>query len=91
MARPRRPRAKQVAAALGVTVEPVETARGTAVTGLQANQFDAMFALDGPPVRTKAIDCLTIQIAWEPFTMITRLDSKRQALVAAVSPAPLAV
>jgi polar amino acid transport system substrate-binding protein len=43
--------AKIIGDALGVRVEPVETGWGTAVAGLQANQFDIMFALDGTPVR----------------------------------------
>jgi len=47
--------AKALADALGAKLEIVETTWGNAVTGLQANQFDMIFGLDGTPQRAAAI------------------------------------
>ncbi|MFO1079186.1 MAG: transporter substrate-binding domain-containing protein [Reyranellaceae bacterium] len=47
---------KQMADALDVKLEMVETTYGNGVAGLQANQFDLMFALDGTPKRAAAVD-----------------------------------
>ena len=47
---------KQLADALDVKLEMVETTYGNGVAGLQANQFDLMFALDGTPKRAAAVD-----------------------------------
>jgi polar amino acid transport system substrate-binding protein len=45
-----------IAAALDVKLVPVETSWGTAVAGLQADQFDVMFVLDATPQRALAVD-----------------------------------
>lgn len=45
-----------VAAELGIKPVPVETTWGTAVAGLQAGQFDVMFAMDATPQRALAVD-----------------------------------
>jgi len=47
---------KELAEALGVRLEMVETTFGNGVAGLQANQFDLMFVLDGTPKRAAVID-----------------------------------
>ncbi|MBT9288094.1 transporter substrate-binding domain-containing protein [Prosthecodimorpha staleyi] len=41
---------------LGVKAVAVETTWGTAIAGLQANQFDILFAMDATPQRALAID-----------------------------------
>ncbi|MBR2820209.1 MAG: transporter substrate-binding domain-containing protein [Reyranella sp.] len=47
---------KELAEALGVQLQLVETTYGNGVAGLQANQFDLMFALDGTVKRAAVID-----------------------------------
>jgi len=47
---------KELADALGVQLQLVETTYGNGVAGLQANQFDLMFALDGTVKRAAVID-----------------------------------
>jgi len=47
---------REMAEALGVRLEMIETTFGNGVAGLQANQFDLMFALDGTPKRAAVID-----------------------------------
>ncbi|MBR2820210.1 MAG: transporter substrate-binding domain-containing protein [Reyranella sp.] len=47
---------EELAEALGVRLEMVETTFGNGVAGLQANQFDLMFVLDGTPKRAAVID-----------------------------------
>lgn len=51
--------AKKLADALGVQVEIVETTYGTAVAGLQANQFDMIIGLDATLERSAAIDFIS--------------------------------
>ena len=70
---------KQVADALGVKLEIVETTFGTATAGLQANQFDVMFMLDGTPTRALAIDFLPVAVAWFPTVILAREDFKPTA------------
>ena len=48
--------AKEMADALGAQVEMVETTYGNAIAGLQANQFDLIFALDGTVKRAAVVD-----------------------------------
>lgn len=48
--------AKELADALGAELQLVETTYGNAVAGLQANQFDLVFALDGTVRRAVAVD-----------------------------------
>jgi polar amino acid transport system substrate-binding protein len=47
---------KEMADALGVQLQLVETTYGNGVAGLQANQFDLMFALDGTVKRAVVVD-----------------------------------
>ena len=47
---------KELAEALGVQLQLVETTFGNAVAGLQANQFDLMISLDGNVKRAVAVD-----------------------------------
>lgn len=63
---------QQVADALGVKLEIVETTFGTATAGLQANQFDFMFMLDGTPTRALAIDFLPVAVAWFPTVVLAQ-------------------
>jgi polar amino acid transport system substrate-binding protein len=69
--------AQQVANTLGVKLEIVETTFGTATAGLQANQFDFMFMLDGTPTRALAIDFLPVAVAWFPTVILVRDDFKQ--------------
>jgi polar amino acid transport system substrate-binding protein len=65
--------AKEIADAMGVELEVVETTWGNAVAGLQANQFDVMFMLDPNPVRGLALDFVS-PVLWYPFGLIVRDD-----------------
>jgi polar amino acid transport system substrate-binding protein len=56
--------AKEMADSLGVKLEIVETTWGNAVAGLQANQFDLVYALDGTPQRAASIDFVPAPIMW---------------------------
>jgi polar amino acid transport system substrate-binding protein len=47
---------KEMAEALGAQLQLVETTYGNGVAGLQANQFDLMFALDGTVKRAAVVD-----------------------------------
>lgn len=47
---------QELADALAVSLEPVETTWANCVAALQANQIDVMFVLDPTPERRKAID-----------------------------------
>jgi len=47
---------KEMADALGAQLQLVETTYGNGVAGLQANQFDLMFALDGTVKRAAVVD-----------------------------------
>jgi polar amino acid transport system substrate-binding protein len=47
---------KEMADALGAKLQLVETTYGNGVAGLQANQFDLMFALDGTVKRAAVVD-----------------------------------
>src|SRR5690606_28107438 len=63
---------KELADALGVQLELVETTWGNAVAGLQANQFDVMFALDGTPQRALAIDFVPAPLLWYPLCILAK-------------------
>ncbi|MER8582217.1 transporter substrate-binding domain-containing protein [Mesorhizobium sp. M0751] len=67
--------AKMLADAMGVKLELIETTWGTAVAGLQADQFDVMLALDGTPLRALAIDFIPAQMAWNPFNVLVSDES----------------
>jgi hypothetical protein len=45
--------AKELADALGAELQMVDTTYGNAIAGLQANQFDLIFALDGTVKRAR--------------------------------------
>jgi len=67
---------KEVADALGVKLEVVETSWANAVAGLQANQFDLMFVLDATPVRALAIDFLSVPIGYYPLVLLAKEELK---------------
>lgn len=48
--------AKELADALGAQLQMVDTTYGNAIAGLQANQFDLIFALDGTVKRAAVVD-----------------------------------
>lgn len=56
--------ASKIAEALGAKLEIVETTWGNAVPGLQADQFDLIFGLDGTPPRAAAIDFVPQGLFW---------------------------
>ena len=63
---------KELADALGVQLEVVETTWGNAVAGLQTEQFDLMFLLDGTPQRALAIDFVPAPLLWYPLVLLAR-------------------
>ncbi len=63
---------KQIAAAMNVKLELVETTWGGAVAALQANQFDFIFMLDGTPQRAMAVDFVPAPILWYPTSALVR-------------------
>lgn len=64
---------KDIADAMGVQFEIVETTWANAVAALQANQCDVMFMLDPNPVRAMAIDFAS-PVLWYPFGLLVRDD-----------------
>lgn len=68
--------AKQIADALGVKLEIVETTWANAVAGLQSNQFDMMFILDPTPQRALSVDFSPAPVLWYPLAMLAREDNK---------------
>lgn len=67
--------AKQLAEALGVELEIVETTYGTAIAGLQANQFDMIIALDGTPARAAAIDFVSSSPFWYGTALVAKEET----------------
>jgi len=65
--------AKDVADAMGVKLEIVETTWGNAVAGLQANQYDFMFQLDPTPQRALSID-FAGPVMWYPVAFLVNED-----------------
>ncbi len=55
---------KILADALNVKLEIVDTTWGTAVAGLQANQFDIIFGFDPTPPRAAAVDFVPKELFW---------------------------
>ena len=70
---------KELAEAMGVELEIVETTWGNAVAGLQAGQFDVMFLLDGTPKRALAVDFVPVPLLWYPVVVLGKEDLKIQA------------
>jgi polar amino acid transport system substrate-binding protein len=70
---------KELADAMGVEVEIVETTWGNAVAGLQAGQFDVIFLLDGTPKRAVAVDFVPVPLLWYPIVVLGKEDLKVQA------------
>ena len=62
--------ANEVAKAMGVKLEIVETTWGNAVAGLQADQFDAMFMLDATPQRALSVDFVATPMLWYPIAIL---------------------
>ena len=65
--------AKDVADALGVKLQIVDTTWGNAVAGLQANQYDFMFQLDPTPQRALSID-FAGPVMWYPVALLVKND-----------------
>jgi len=63
---------KLIADAMGVELQMVETTWGTAVAGLQANQFDTMFILDPTPVRALSVDFSPSPVLWYPVAGLAK-------------------
>ncbi|GEM_PF-180155 len=66
--------AKEIADALDVRLEIVETTWGNAVAGLQADQFDAFFMLDATPARAVSVDFVQTPMLWYPMALIAKDD-----------------
>ena len=66
--------AQDVAEALGVRLEIIETTWGNAVAGLQSNQFDAMFMLDATPQRSLSVDFVQNPMLWYPMSFLAKED-----------------
>lgn len=64
---------KDVADAMGVELEIVDTTWGNAVAGLQANQYDFMFQLDATPQRALSID-FAGPVMWYPVALLVKDD-----------------
>ena len=67
---------KQIADAMGVKLQIVETTWANAVAGLQSNQFDFMFILDPTPQRALSIDFSTAPVLWYPLALLAKGDLK---------------
>lgn len=59
--------ALEIAKAMGVQLEVVETTFGNAAAGLQAGQFDFVLCLDGNPTRALALDFVPTPLLWYPL------------------------
>ncbi len=68
--------AKEIADAMGVKLQIVETTWANAVAGLQSNQFDLMFILDPTPQRALSIDFSPAPVLWYPLSLLARDDQK---------------
>lgn len=68
--------AKEMAEALGAQLQMVDTTYGNAVAGLQANQFDLIFALDGTVRRAAAIDFVPQPLFMYGTAILARADQK---------------
>lgn len=66
---------KEIADAMGVELEIVETTWGNGVSGLQSNQYDFMFQLDATPQRALAIDFASPAM-WYPVALLAREELK---------------
>lgn len=64
--------AQEIANAMGVRLQIVETTWANAVAGLQANQFDLMFILDPTPQRALSIDFSPAPVLWYPLSLLSR-------------------
>lgn len=65
-----------LAKALGVKIEVVETTWGNAVAALQANQIDLMYVLDATPERAVAIDFIQTPLLYYALAVLHRPDLK---------------
>lgn len=64
--------AREIATAMGVELEIVETTWGNAVAALQANQFDFMFFLDPTPQRALSLGFLNNPLLWYASVLLVR-------------------
>ena len=63
---------QEIANAMGVKLEIVETTWANGVAGLQANQFDLMFILDPTPQRALSIDFSPSPVLWYPLSLLSK-------------------
>jgi polar amino acid transport system substrate-binding protein len=68
--------AAEIAKAMGVELQIVETAWGNAAAGLQSGQYDFMLCLDGNPTRALAIDFAPVPFLWYPMAVLLRPEVK---------------
>jgi polar amino acid transport system substrate-binding protein len=61
-----------IAEAMGVKFHVIETSWATAPAGLQADEFDIVFAFDMTPKRALAVDFLPTQWFWYPLGALVR-------------------
>ena len=69
---------KEIADAMGVKLQLVETTWGSAVAALQSGQFDVMFILDPTPQRALSIDFAPIPVLWYPTGILAHDELKIQ-------------
>jgi polar amino acid transport system substrate-binding protein len=67
---------EDIAKAMGVKVEVVETTWGNAVAALQANQIDMMYVLDATPERAVAIDFIQGPLLYYALAVLHRPEMK---------------
>lgn len=65
---------KEIADAMGVKLQLVETTWSNAVAGLQSNQFDFMFILDPTPQRALSVDFTPAPVLWYPLSLLGHDD-----------------
>lgn len=70
--------ANEVAKAMGVKLQIVETTWGNAVAGLQTGQFDTFFMLDATPTRALSVDFVPAPMLWYPMSLLTGGDVQGQ-------------
>lgn len=63
---------QEIANAMGVKLQIVETTWANGVAGLQSNQFDLMFILDPTPQRALSIDFSPAPVLWYPLSLLAR-------------------
>jgi polar amino acid transport system substrate-binding protein len=68
--------AKDIAMAMNVKLEVVETTWGNAIAALQANQIDLMFVLDATPQRALAVDFIMTPLLYYAMAVLHKDSMK---------------